>query len=255
MFIDSHCHFDFDCFNEPQALWQQCLDANIKQLIVPGIEVNQWQKSIDIANRFDGIHYSLGIHPWFLSKQTDDWPKRLAESIEQHQPIAIGECGLDKHIDLSITRQQQALSMHIELANQHQLPLILHSVGTHDLLYQQLKKTPCHKGGVIHGFSGSLVQAERFIELGFYLGVGGNITYERAKKTRNIFAVIDSQFLLLETDAPDMPPAGCKKGENTPLNLSQIAQALAKLKNCSVEDIANITTNNCKKLFSLTSAT
>lgn len=251
MLIDSHCHFDFPYFSAPSALWKKCQAADIQQLIIPGVKASQWQSIATLANSLEGVFHAAGVHPWFIQEQPKGWPELLATHIEANQPIAIGECGLDKHIDTAIELQQQVLAVHIELANQHKLPLIMHSVGTHDVLHQQLKATPCLKGGVIHGFNGSLEQARRFTELGFYLGIGGSITYSRAKKTRKAVTDIDSRFLLLETDAPDMPPAGIKKGENSPLYLPQIAQSLAILKNCSVEDIAAITTANCRKLFAL----
>jgi TatD DNase family protein len=145
--------------------------------------------------------------------------------------------------------QQQLLAIHIEVANQLRKPLIIHCVRAHNELIALLKKNKAEVGGVIHAFSGSYEVAQQYVELGFYLGIGGTITYERAQKTRAAAAKIALEFLVLETDAPDMPLQGKQGQRNSPENIPQIARVLADLRGVTVDEIAAATNHNAMQLF------
>jgi len=156
---------------------------------------------------------------------------------------------MDKMIATPMALQQQLLTLHIDIANQLHKPLIIHCVRVHNELIAQLKKSKIHSGGVIHAFTGSYETARQFVDMGFYLGVGGSITYERAQKTRTALTKIPLEYLLLETDAPDMPLQGQQGQRNSPENIPRIAQVLAELRGVSCAEIAAATWANTQALF------
>lgn len=254
-FIDSHCHFDFAAFDEDRyVIWQQCQTAGVKQLIIPGTQPQQWQHALKVSQQFNGIYMAAGFHPWWIDTvgAIDDvvrehWQKQLAEP----DCVAIGECGIDNTRSTPMDQQMAFFLEHLKLACDAQLPLIIHLRKSHNETLKELQRYRPKAGGVIHGFSGSLECAQQYWQLGFYLGIGGTITYSRANKTRNTVRQIPLDAIVLETDAPDMPLAGHQGQRNTPLQIPIIAQTLADLRNESLETIADITTKNTKELFSL----
>ena len=258
--FDSHCHFDFDAFSScRETLWQQCIESSIHQLLIPGIKPQQWPVGIKIAQKYKGIFMSCGLHPWFIddalspSVNTDveqlPTDEQWCVTLASPHCVAIGECGLDAAITTSLQIQIPIFERHLMLAQQLAMPVIIHVRNTHNETIRLLKKYRLEKGGVIHGFTGSKELAEEYWKMGFYLGVGGSITYPRAKKTREAIRSMPIESLLLETDAPDMPPLGYQGKVNSPLYLPFIANALADLKGISVVETAKITTENSRSLF------
>lgn len=260
--IDSHCHFDFEAFDEQrESVLAQCADEGIGGLVIPGIEPDQWQDLVALKDNYHSVHCGLyiaaGVHPWWLEKVSlspSELKRALQNFLECHSVVAIGECGLDGKRPMPVAEQTPFLEAHIDVANEHGLPLILHGYGAHNDLLQLLIRNKPKAGGVIHGFSGSLQLAQQYWRLGFYIGVGGTVTYERARKTRNAIKNMPLEALLLETDAPDMPLAGEQGRDNSPLNLPVIAQELADLKGESLESVIRQTVMNTRQLFRITDA-
>lgn len=252
MLIDTHCHFDFDAFNDDRAaVWNRCLDNGINQLIVPGISPEQWPRLRTLCEQNTGWFYAVGLHPWWIGKVDISLPvlrKKLIELQEVSKCVAIGECGLDAIIDTSTDKQLAVLEAHLRVASELELPVILHCVKAQNELLRCLKKFPSVRG-VVHGFSGSRQLAEQFWEKGFYIGVGGVITYTRANKTRTAIAELPLESLLLETDAPDMPLFGNQGQRNSPEYLPHVAAEVAALKNISVDRVEDATTENAHRLF------
>lgn len=250
--IDSHCHFDFSHFdNDRQAVWQRCQNSGIKQLIIPGIHAEQWSKSWALSQAENGIFTSCGLHPYFIKQETtEQLQQQLIDFTSQHKIIAIGECGLDKPTAVSLERQLELLQVQLEFASEQQLPVILHVRGYHNELLQTLKRYS-NLRGVIHGFSGSYELANSYWQQGFYLGVGGTISYPRAKKTQAAIKAMPIESLLLETDAPDMPLFGKQGERNSPEYLPLIAENLAQLKNLPLATVIEQTSANTRALFSL----
>lgn len=263
-FFDSHCHFDFTEFDaDRMQLWRQAMTLGVQGLLIPGVGPVQWPAAQALSRQLSGCYFALGIHPWWIDKTATD-PLALQfyayqmsllldedKANEQPRCIAIGEAGLDKNIDVPISRQLDLLDWHIDLANQFHLPLIVHSVKTHNELIAHCKKNPPLYGGVVHAFSGSYETAMQLISLGFYLGAGGTISYGRAQKTRSTFARVPLESVLLETDAPDMPLSGEQGQRNSPENLPRIAQLFAELRNESPETITAVVWENNRRLFGI----
>jgi TatD DNase family protein len=252
MLFDSHCHFDFDAFSScREKLWQECIASGVQQLLIPGIKPKQWPVGIKIAQKYDGIFMSCGLHPWFIDANVEQLPTDEQWRVVLASPhcVAIGECGLDAAITTPLQIQIPIFERHLVLAQQLAMPVIIHVRNTHNETIRLLKKYRLEKGGVIHGFTGSKELAAEYWKMGFYLGVGGSITYPRAKKTREAIQSMPIESLLLETDAPDMPPLGHQGQANSPLHLLLIANALAELKAVSVVHIAHMTTKSSRLLF------
>ncbi len=259
--VDSHCHFDFEAFaGEQQGLWRRCLAAGIRALVIPGVSHDQWSRLFALAESLDGVYGSVGLHPWWVGawqarkearKESKDLTELLQPWRHHRDCVAIGECGLDSAIDTPLSQQLPLFEQQLQLACEWQLPLIVHVRRTHNETLQLLNRYRPPRGGVIHGFSGSPELARQYWQLGFRLGVGGTITYERAVKTRRAVQALPLEALLLETDAPAMPLCGRQGGPNSPLYLVDVAEALAQLRGESVADIARQTTENSLQLFNI----
>ncbi|MBR9908647.1 MAG: TatD family hydrolase [Gammaproteobacteria bacterium] len=251
--FDSHCHLDFSAFHADRtAVVARACERGIQAIFVPGVSYEQSQqyawlndcKAIDIFRGF-------GLHPYFIEQHQNhdlDW---LETQLAQHGTAAVGEVGLDATCS-NYELQYKLFCEQVELACKYQRSLVLHHRKTQAELLRVIKplraKLPEYPG-VIHAFSGSAEQANEWTRMGFMLGVGGTITYERAKKTRAAIAQTSSQHLVLETDAPDMPVAGYQGQRNEPQYLLEILNQLALLKEQPVEELAHQTWQNSQKLF------
>ncbi|WP_300000176.1 TatD family hydrolase [uncultured Cedecea sp.] len=255
MFFDTHCHFDFPPFygNERESL-ALAAEAGVTKIIVPAVEAQYFQRVSELAENYSALYAALGLHPIVIDKH-DFSDLDLLEQYLQNKTsklIAIGEIGLDLYMDIpQFEKQQQLLDAQLKLAKRYDLPVILHSRRTHDVLASHLKRHQLPRTGVVHGFSGSLQQAERFISLGYCIGVGGTITYPRASKTRDVMAALPLSSLVLETDAPDMPLNGWQGQPNRPERAALVYQVLCELRRESPEEIATALKDNTEKLFSL----
>lgn len=265
-FIDSHCHLDLPEFDSDRdSVLADCADRSIAAIVVPGVNIPcqhiQSQKVEGVC-----VHQSIGVHPWWLERYQSGgclMDNLAAEIIAAHKNaignsisvIAIGETGLDrlfaKKSGVGLSAQIKSVELHIQAANELSLPVIFHCVKAHAELLGVLKRYPVIKGGVIHGFAGSVEDAKQFVEKGMKIGVGGTITYERARKTREAVMALSQQDLLLETDAPSMPLAGMQGLRNSPLNIIKVAEELASLRGEPLEAVAAYTTNNACELFGI----
>lgn len=270
-FFDSHCHFDFAIFDKDRDLiWRECDVLGITHLIIPGVAPEQWSTAAEIAQPYRNMYWGAGLHPWWINEESiksNNIKKDIAENdielflkslyqqlqknIRQQKCIAIGECGLDATIETPIALQHQVLDIHLQLAQQISMPLIIHCRKAHNELLVQLKRYDLPAGGVIHGFSGSYELAASYWDMGFRLGIGGTITYERANKTRAAVKKLPLDAILLETDAPDMPLSGKQGERNSPAHIIDIAQTLADLRGEPLGKIAAQTTLNSRTLFKI----
>lgn len=256
--IDSQCHLDFDAFDKDrEQLLVQCQVQGIEAIVVPGVDPEHWPKQLELCGQHRLLHAALGIHPWFIPADLDHALEQLNDSIERQRDslVAVGETGLDFSQGIlqrtGADRQQYAFEQQLKLARQQSLPVIVHHRKSHHRILQSLKQTGFEGRGVIHAFSGSYEQGKAYIDRGFYLGLGGTITYPRAAKTRDAVARLPLEAMLLETDAPDMPVCGHQGERNSPLFLPRVAKVLSELKGIDPEDIEAQTDRNSRELFGL----
>ena len=254
-FIDTHCHFDFPpfCGDEPACLGRAA-DVGVQAIIVPAVTAERFASVLALAERYPAVYAALGMHPLAIRKHDEAALARLAELVRQSPSklVALGEMGLDNYMDEPLmTRQTALLADQFYLAKKYDLPVILHSRRTNDQLAAMLRRHNLPRTGVVHGFAGSYQQAEAFIKLGYYIGVGGTITYPRASKTRQVMARLPLASLLLETDAPDMPLAGFQGQPNRPERLPDTFQVLCSLREEPPQLIAESIYRNSQTLFAL----
>ena len=255
-FVDTHCHFDFPPFagDEAQSI-QQAAGAGVQAIIVPAIEAAHFDRVLDLARMYTALYAALGLHPIVIEKHLDAHIDVLDDKLRSgsEKLVAIGEIGLDLYReDPQFERQQTILDAQLKLAKRHDLPVILHSRRTHDKLAMHLKRHDLPRTGVVHGFAGSLQQAQRFIALGYKIGVGGTITYPRASKTRDVMTQLPLSSLLLETDAPDMPLNGFQGEPNRPEQAARVFTTLCDLRNEPADVIADALLRNTHDLFGIT---
>ena len=178
------------------------------------------------------LRFALGLHPYFLKSFESLHFVELSQLLNQFQDkvLAVGEIGLDTHIDVDWKLQLQVFEQQLLIAEERMLPVILHHRNSHNELIRTLKAKKFTQGGIVHAFSGSVEVAKTYIDLGFKIGVGGGITYSRASKTRNTLAQLPINCLVLETDAPDMPLMGKQGQRNSPEYLPEIFESLLSLR-------------------------
>jgi len=259
MFTDTHCHLDFDEFSSDLTeITKQCVQQGIQRVIVPAVSPDNWDKVLQLLpSTFKTpchLFTCLGIHPWYLNELSDIDLTHLTNKVAANidNIIAIGETGIDgtiardfNNLDKQITFFDHQLS----LAKKHQLPVIVHHRRSHELIVPMLKKHNLENGGIIHAFSGSYQQAKNYIDLGFKLGIGGTITYERAKKTINAIKRLPLDALVLETDAPSMPLNGFQGEANSPLRVINVFDCLCEIRHENRETLQTSIEQNVQQLF------
>lgn len=265
-FTDSHCHLDFSEFTVSEhfftALLAQCSSQNIHQIIVPSVSPSNWKTVLDLSKsptqHTIRIHAGLGIHPWYLchnNKQlTAHSLTKLAEICHQNKEVlcAIGETGIDSIIAQqhdNLYQQIEFFSFQLTLANQLNKPVIIHHRKSHQHIIPLIKRHKPNKQGVLHAFSGSYQEAKQYLDLGFKLGVGGTITYPRAKKTIETIKKLPLESIILETDAPSMPLNGYQGENNSPLRVIDVFHALCSFRPEKKDQIAETIEDNVHQLF------
>jgi TatD DNase family protein len=268
MWIDTHCHLDAAEFDDDRdAVRQRARDAGVALCVIPAVERGNWAKVREVAHRYGDV-YALGIHPLYVPQAQDDDLQALDEllSLSKDDPrlVAVGEIGLDYFVPALCEpaqreKQWRFYTAQLLLARKHSLPVILHVRRSADMLLKGLRQTKV-QGGIAHAFNGSLQQAQAFIDLGFVLGFGGAMTFERATQLRHLAATLPLSSIVLETDAPDIPPQwlyrtaeqrkqGDAQGRNQSAELPRIAYSLTKLRAGSAQDLAYVTGQNvCRVL-------
>ncbi len=248
--IDTHAHIDVSAFNTDRGkVLEQCQQVGISRIVVPGIMANTWDRLREICAANPALYASFGLHPVYLEQHDSADIGVLAQYVKQYQPIAIGEIGLDFYCQaLDRNRQQTLFEAQLGVAANAALPVLLHVRKSHDAVLSCLRKTTV-RGGICHAFNGSLQQAHQYIDLGFKLGFGGMLTFERSHKLHRLAQQLPLEAIVLETDAPDMPGA-CHHGQrNSPEYLPEYLQALARLRPEDIHKIAAQTTANAEAVL------
>ena len=246
MFTDTHCHLDAAEFGNTQTdVVRNALAAGVSRVVVPSVERSNFDTVRKLCEQYPSCSPAYGIHPMYTDNAIADDLDVLRNFLRQHKPVAVGEIGLDffiPHYDQ--TRQEHFFVEQLKLARDFDLPVLLHIRRAQDTILKHLRQIKV-RGGIAHAFNGSRQQADEFIKLGFKLGFGGAMTYSRATKLRQLAATLPLNSIVLETDAPDIPPDFLERGlPNEPKYLPRIAQTLADLREMSLEEIARVTTDN-----------
>lgn len=247
---DSHCHLDAAEFDPDRpAVLARARQAGVVRQLVPAVERAAWPGLQAICREDPGLRPAWGLHPMFLDRHRDEDLVALGDWLQRHRPAAVGECGLDFHVEgLDPERQRHYFHGQLALARDFDLPVVLHARRAVDEVIQALRRVGGLRG-VVHSWSGSAEQARQLFGLGFHLGIGGPVTYERARRLRQTVAEMPLSQLLLETDAPDQPDAGHRGQRNEPARLPEVLRAVARLRGESEERVAEATFANAEALF------
>lgn len=250
--VDSHSHLDTSEFDRDRAdVIVRARASGVTRQIVPAIDAPGWPKLRDVCAAHPGLLPAYGLHPMFLASHQPAHLLDLRKWIQCERPVAIGECGLDFQVPgLDPTLQQQYFDGQLALAKEFDLPLIVHARHAVEAVIVAFKRFDGVRG-VVHSFSGSIEQATQLWNLGFMIGLGGPVTYERANRLRKLAATMPIEYLLLETDSPDQPDAQHRGQRNEPARLTNVLQTIAQLRNQDAECIAAATTANAERLFAL----
>ena len=268
MWIDTHCHLDAAEFDaDRDAVRQAARQAGVALCVIPAVHRAHWADVAQLAKRHADA-YALGIHPLYVPQAQEAdllaLDHALTERRDDPRLVAVGEIGLDFFVPELCTpdmreRQWFFYTAQLKLAQQHGLPVVLHVRRSADLLLKGLRQCPV-ASGIAHAFNGSTQQAQAFVDTGWALGFGGTLTYERSLQLRRLACELPLSAIVLETDAPDIPPQwlyqtaeqraqGAAQGRNSPAELPRIAQVLAGLRQLPLTDLATASSANACRVL------
>lgn len=250
--IDSHCHLDVADFDaDRQQVLTHARQIGVKGFVVPGVIRRDWSRIKALAEQEEDVYPAYGLHPMFVASHREEDLDALDDWLKLQGVIAVGEIGLDFYNASPASElQHHFFASQLSLAAKHDLPVILHVRKAHDAVLQHLRHSRV-KGGTAHAFNGSIQQARQYLDLGFKLGFGGMLTYQRSTRLRELATALPLEAIVLETDAPDMTVASHRGERNSPEYLPECLAALAEVRNEPVELIAEVTTRNALTLFNL----
>jgi len=254
--IDTHCHLDVAEFDaDRSAVLARSRSKGVSAMVVPGVMASGWEGLLELCRQAHDLFPALGLHPIYLDRHHPEADIRQLESrLAAERPVAIGEIGLDYAVaGLDRERQQTLFEAQLECARNAGLPVILHVRKAHDQVLATLKRIRVC-GGTAHAFNGSLQQAAQYRDLGFRLGFGGMLTFERSTRLRALARALPLESIVLETDAPDMTVAQHRGERNSPEYLPYCLAALAEARNEAAERVAQQTTRNAREVFGLPAA-
>ena len=254
--IDTHCHLDVPEFDaDREAVMRRARAAGVGALVVPAIHAEGWAGLLALcaASPEQGprLYPALGLHPVYLEQHGDTDLSALETLVEARRPVAIGEIGLDYYVsDLDPIQQQRLFERQLAIARDAGLPVLLHVRKAHEQVLSTLRRIQV-RGGIAHAFNGSREQGLRYLELGFKLGFGGMLTFERSSKLRRLAVQLPLEGLVLETDAPDMTVAAHQGERNSPEYLPDVLSTLARIRDLDPTEVAARTSANARAVLDL----
>lgn len=250
--VDSHCHLDVAAFDaDRDRVIATARAAGVTRIVVPAIHARGWRGLLDLCGAQPGLYAALGLHPIYLKEHLDRHVRDLERKLADSRPVAIGEIGLDFFIkDLDRGRQRTLFEAQLSLAAVAGLPVLIHARKSHDQVIAALRRIRV-PGGIVHAFNGSLQQAGKYMDLGFKLGFGGMLTFERSNRLRTLARDLPLDAVVLETDAPDMTVAAHRGERNSPAYLPDVLAALAQVRDQDPAEVGTKTTANVVDLLAL----
>ena len=252
MFIDSHVHLDCSAFDpDRDDVLSRAREHNVMQMLVPATDQASWAGIRRLCATRAEVFPAYGWHPLFLQDNAPVNVDALSSWLDTGDAVAVGEIGLDRYrATCDVATQMECFKAQLHIARERDLPVVVHALRAVEEVSLALRAV---KGlrGVVHSFSGSQQQAQRLWDMGFHLGIGGPVTYPRARRLRQIVAHMPLGSLLLESDAPDQPDVDHRGQRNEPARVAGIARCIAQLRGETLESLAAATSANARKLFGL----
>lgn len=249
MIIDTHAHLDM--LDDPKRAIEEAFEAGVKKIIIPGVEPDTFEKVLELAHAYDNVYAQLGVHPSEAQKFNDDVAKKIMEFAKDEKVKAIGEIGLDYYWDKTFTDvQKKVFKTQIEIADILNLPVVIHDRDAHKDTFDILEQMGA-KRVLMHCFSGSLEFAQNCIKKGWFIALGGVVTFKNARKVRDVAREIPLENIMLETDTPYLTPHPYRGEENAPKYIILTAKEIANIKDTALSEVETITTQNAIKFFNL----
>lgn len=248
MMIDTHAHLNMKDFSQDiEQIIEKAKANGLKHIIVIGMDEASSLQAIELAETYEMVYATVGLHPGYV----DGCDVSHIENLLNHpKVVGVGECGLDFYwTDENQAQQEQAFLHQIKLSEKYQLPLVIHTRNSFDRAYEMVQPFKGKVNGVFHCFSSTLEDVIKAIDIGFYIGIDGPITFKKNEVLKDIILGMDLSYLLIETDSPYMTPAPHRGKRNEPSYLPYIAEKIAEIKGITVDEVINITTENAKRLF------
>lgn len=254
--IDTHCHIDLDAFDaDREAMLERAREVGVDRFIVVGFAPERWEPALALHESVPGAYAAVGLHPTEAERFSEEFQADLRRLTAQRGVCAVGEIGMDYHWKTaSPEAQRRAFEWQIALARERELPFIVHQrEAAADVLDVLRRTNPPHQG-VMHCFTEDLEYARHCLDLGMYLGLGGAVTFKKARALHEVAREVPLDRIVLETDSPFMTPSPHRGERNEPARLRLIAERVAALRDIPVEEVAAVTTANAERLFRLAPA-
>lgn len=248
MYIDTHCHVFNEYYNNIDEIVFRAKLNGVNKIIVNGCDYKSNLEVLELIKKYDIIYGAIGFHPTELEEFDELYFNFIEENINNKKIVAIGEIGLDYHYDdTDKEKQKMVFKRQLDIAQKYNKPIIVHSRDSIGDTYNILKEYKLK--GSIHCFSGSVEMAREFIKLGYYIGIGGIVTYKNAKTIKEVVKDIPLSYIILETDSPYLAPVPYRGSDNEPSYVPVIANEISMLKDVSISEISRVTTSNAEGLF------
>lgn len=246
--VDTHCHLDALEFSQDrEAVVAAARGVGVECFLVPGVEAVGFSHLAALARRYPEVRLAFGIHPMYVHQARTSDLTQVSIWLDRAAGVAVGEIGLDGYVmEPPLARQLQYFIAQLELARDRGLPVVLHVRRAVEDVIRQVKKVR-PPGGIAHAFNGSRQQAHQLIDLGFVLGFGGAMSFTGSRRIRELAATLPLESIVLETDAPDIPPAWARGGRNEPANIARFGEILAHLRGMAVDEVAAVTSANARR--------
>lgn len=247
MFIETHCHLDYEFYDDINSIVESSKEMGINTIITAGCDANSNKEALEKIEKFPSVYACVGIHPEYANDYQEVDVQLLKEYIKNPKVVALGEIGLDYHYEgYDKLKQIKLLEMQLDLAEKENMPVVIHSRDATEDTINVLKKY--HLKGVIHSFSGSVETARIYIKMGYKLGINGVVTFKNAH-IKEVIKTLGINHFVLETDSPFLTPEPYRGKLNNPGNIKYIAEFLSNYLNMDIDDIARITTQNAQAIF------
>jgi TatD DNase family protein len=261
--FDSHCHLDYIQRQtdhpegaegtDPEKVMTRALEQGVSFLVNPSVTPKRFSEVIALAERFERVYAAVAVHPTDVADVKDNphWLTDLEALLSHPKVVAIGETGLDYYWDTSEKAfQQECFHKLLTLGAKHNLPVIVHDRDAHEDVYRMISEISGVRG-IMHCFSGDSDFAKRMIDLGFYISFAGNVTFKKAVELQEAAKVVPLEWMLVETDSPFLSPMPHRGKPNEPARVRHVAEKIAELKGIPYDEVAQVTTENAKKVFGL----
>ena len=251
MLFDTHVHLNSKMYKKDLGeVIERALEVGVTKMAVVGFDMPSNKRAIQLAEQNECIYAVVGVHPSDAKSATEAGWAVLREQLKHPKVVALGECGFDYYHDTSFNDiQHEVFKRQLAIAKEIDTPIVIHMRDSVDDTYKMLRAEGKGLGGVLHCYSGDLKMMHKFLELGFYIGLDGPVTFKNARSVHEIAKAVPIDRLVIETDAPYLTPAPYRGKRNEPAYLSYVAEKIAELRGMSYEEVCRITTENALKMY------